>query len=144
MSKPKVITINNKQVHVSAGVLVVNDKNQVLLIDRATPPFGLAGIAGHVDEGESAKVAAIREVLEEAGLAAKDLKLLKHELIDWNWCSAGVTGHDWYLYEAKVTGRPKIQESEVKSIGWYDLGSLKSSQLEPVWKFWLEKLQLLG
>lgn len=38
--------------HYSAGALIRRG-DKYLLIDRAKPPFERAGVAGHIDEGES-------------------------------------------------------------------------------------------
>ena len=43
---------NGQILHYSVGALIKKD-GKYLLIDRVNPPFGLAGLAGHVDIGES-------------------------------------------------------------------------------------------
>lgn len=114
-----------------------------MLIDRATPPYGWAGVAGHVDQGETPLQAAIREVKEETGYDLQSPKMVIDEFVDWNWCGAGVTGHQWYVYQGTVSGQPKIQEKEVKAMSWHKPSDLKKLSLEPVWKHWFEKLKCL-
>lgn len=136
---PKTSTKDGKTIHYSAGAIIVNDKNEVLLIDRATPPFGLAGIAGHVDEGEEPERAVVREVEEEIGLKLRKPELLCEEFVDWNWCGGGITGHHWHLYTGVVEGKPTIQQDEVKSANWYPIASISKLKLEPVWEHWFKK-----
>lgn len=60
----------------TSGSLVVNDKNQVLLVLSAkwSHTYGIPG--GKIEVGETAKQAAIREIKEETGLDTHDLKLI--------------------------------------------------------------------
>jgi len=128
--------------HFSVGA-VIKKGEKYLLIDRATPPWGFAGPAGHIDEGESEIESLKREVEEETGLKIKDCKLLFEEELGWNWCSAGIQAHYWYLYECNATGKIKRDTRETKSIGWYSVGEIKKLELEPVWKYWFEKMGVL-
>lgn len=52
---------------VAAGVIVI-DGNRILAFARSDKP-GFALPCGHIDEGESAEDAAVRETFEETGLA---------------------------------------------------------------------------
>ncbi|MEK6959849.1 MAG: NUDIX domain-containing protein, partial [Nanoarchaeota archaeon] len=72
------LTPDGQKMHYSVGA-VIERNGLYLLIDRAKPPFGFAGIAGHVDEGESAEQAIIREVREESGLVVKRYSLVNCE-----------------------------------------------------------------
>ena len=57
-----------------AVVIILNDKNEVLLQKRHDGTWGLPG--GLMDLGESFEEVAKREVLEEAGLVVENLKLV--------------------------------------------------------------------
>ena len=46
-------------------------QREILLIERANPPFGWALPGGFVDEGERVETAAIREVQEETGVVVQ-------------------------------------------------------------------------
>lgn len=143
MTKPKEgTTRDGKQMHFSAGAIIEWD-GKYLLIDRAIPPFGFAGVAGHVDEGENEHEAIVREVKEEGGFTVTDSKLLFEEELDWNWCSEGITSHYWYLFECRVSGDLRRSRRETKSAGWYSKEEIKKLKLEPVWEYWFKKLGII-
>lgn len=127
--------------HTSAGAIIKNEKNEILLIDRVKIPLGWAAPAGHVEDGELPEEALRREVKEETNLKIKKFKLLYHEFIAWNECSRGVKGHDWYLYEIlEWKGGVKKEDKEAKDIKWVNTKDLKNLKLEEVWQYWFEKL----
>lgn len=142
MSNPKETKAQNgKPMHYSVGALIHKD-DKYLLIDRAIPPFGFAGVAGHIDEDENPEQALAREVEEEIGLKIKSKKLLFEENLDWNWCSKGIDNHYWYLFECEVIGEIKRSERETKSVGWYNADEIRELTLEPVWEYWFKKLKI--
>jgi len=133
---------NNKLMHYSVGALIKRD-DKYLLIDRVKTPFGFAGIAGHIDEGENKEIALSREVKEEGGLTIKKYNLLLEEELDWDTCSKGVEAHYWYLYECEVEGDIIQNKTETKSIGWYTLEEIKKLKLQNVWEYWFKKLKII-
>ena len=141
-AKPKEAK-NSKGVlmHFSVGAVIKID-GKYLLIDRSKEPFGFAGLAGHVDEGETPEEALVREVMEESGLGVISYKLLFEEEVAWNYCSAGVKSHYWYLYACEVKGKARKNE-EAKFMEWYTPQEIKNLKLEPVWKYWFKKLGVL-
>ena len=143
MNIPKQDTAKNGQpIHYSVGALI-REGEKYFLIDRAVPPLGFAGVAGHVDENESSEEALMREVEEESGFKIQNHKLLFEEELDWNWCSKGVNSHYWYLFDCQVSGELKRSERETKSVGWYNADEIKKLTLEPVWDYWFKKLKII-
>jgi len=143
MAKPKIGTsIDGKPMHYSVGA-IIKKGNKYLLIDRATPPYGFAALAGHVDVGENPEKSMLREVTEESGLRVLTYNLLCEEELDWNWCSKGIGVHYWYLYECNVEGKIKKNTTETKSIGWFSKEKLKELNLEPAWNYWFKKLGII-
>lgn len=57
---------------ISAAAIVVNDKNEILLIKGPRRGWEMPG--GQVEEGESLSQAAIRETKEESGI---DIEIIK-------------------------------------------------------------------
>ena len=144
MGKPKLgISYNNQQMHYSVGALIKKN-SKYLLIDRAIFPFGFAGLAGHIDDGETEMEALKREVEEESGLRVVKQKLLFEEELGWNECSKEIGIHYWFIFGCEVEGEVKANYSEVKSIGWFSKDEIKDLKLEPVWKYWFEKLGILN
>ena len=144
MGKPKLgISYNNQQMHYSVGALIKKN-SKYLLIDRAIFPFGFAGLAGHIDDGETEMEALKREVEEESGLRVVKQKLLFEEELGWNECSKEIGIHYWFIFGCGVEGEIKENYSEVKSIGWFSKDEIKDLKLEPVWKYWFEKLGILN
>lgn len=130
--------------HSSVGAIIKNAKGEILLIDRATFPFGWACPAGHIDEGETPEKALRREAKEETGLMIKDYRLLFHEFVPWNECFYGETGHDWHVFEiSDCEGEVKKNLWEVKSIKWVAPEDIKDLDLEEVWKYWFKKLSII-
>ena len=128
--------------HSSVGALIERD-GKYLLIERAVPPLGFAGVAGHVDEGEDERQAVVREVKEEVGFDVRDPKLLFEEELDWNWCSKGATSHYWYFFHCPVSGDLARSMRETKSAGWYSKEEIKKMTLEPAWEYWFKKLEVI-
>lgn len=143
MPKPKEgISTENKKMHYSVGAIIKKDE-KFLLIDRVKPPFGFAGLAGHIDENETPEEALKREVKEESGLDLKNFKILLEEEINWNECSKGIGVHYWHLYECEVEGEIKRNFEETKSIGWFTKEEILDLKLEPVWEYFFKKLKII-
>lgn len=133
---------NGKPMHYSIGALIKRG-DQYLLIDRVKFPFGFAGLAGHIDEGEDEVSALLREVSEESGLQVEKHELLLEEELNWNECSRGVGTHYWYLFSCEVSGEIKQNIKETKSIDWYTIDEIKKLTMEPAWQYWFEKLKII-
>lgn len=127
--------------HYSVGA-VIKRKSGFLLVDRLKIPHGYAGIAGHIDEGETHEEALFREVLEESGLTVVKYSLL-YEEETFGKCSRGINVHHWYLFECEVKGRKKLKSDEARSIGYYSKKEISQLPLEPVWEHWFKKLGVL-
>lgn len=134
-----------EDMHYSAGAIIKNEKGEILIIERAVFPPGFAGPAGHIDEGETAEQAVVREVKEETGLDVTKYTLLRESGTNVipNPCSKGVHHHYWYLYECEVTGEVSRSLRETKSIGWYSPEQIKELALEPVWEYIFKEVGII-
>lgn len=54
--------------------VIIEIDSRIVLIERKNPPYGWALPGGFVDYGESFETAAVREALEETGLAVTGLR----------------------------------------------------------------------
>ena len=142
--------------HTSVGVLIYNDNDELLLIERGTFPFGLAAPAGHVDEHASYEEAAIAEAKEEVGLDIQDVRLVAEGRRDNPCRRVNGTWHYWKIYEARATGTVQLSSREAKRAEWcsvsrlVELGMISSERakassgsLERVWLDWLLELRVL-
>lgn len=60
----------------TVDIIISPEPGQVLLINRANPPYGWALPGGFVEVGETTEEAAVREAMEETGLQVELLGLL--------------------------------------------------------------------
>lgn len=123
---------------------VVRNGSRVLLV-RQAPGHSLAGQWtipwGRLDRGESAAAAAIREVLEEGGVAAKVEGLLGVQELPAPW-----QGWLALVYQCQhVGGEPAADGSETDAARYFSEGEMKSLQ-EPIepWSEWLVKRVFAG
>ena len=115
---------DNLFVHESAGVILINQDREILLFYRSKFPSAYTIPAGHVDEGEDVKIAAIREVSEETGISIADSVLIKEDVIVGDSCSRGADVHKWFLYATSVDKVRVELTDEGESYAWFSLNSL--------------------
>ncbi len=140
MSQPKLdIASDGRPRHHSVGALIERD-GKYLLFDRVKKPFGYAGPAGHVDEGEDPITALLREVKEETGLTVVDFKLLFEEELPWDTCSRGVPVHQWHFFTCTVEGDLQPELKETRNMDWYTPGVNWPTAFDPAWAHWFKKL----
>lgn len=106
-------------------------KTQILLLRRKDTGYeddkwDMSG-SGHVDEGETAKMAVVREAKEELGININidDLSFahLAHRVSSYG----GRTYYDMYFLVEKFEGIPKIMEpNKASELKWFDLEDLPS------------------
>jgi 8-oxo-dGTP pyrophosphatase MutT (NUDIX family) len=145
----------------SVGVILQNEHDDVLLLNRARFPFGMAAPAGHIDEHGSPEQAAVTEVFEEVGLIVPQESLIK--VIDArriaNQCRR-INGdhHDWTVYMSRTfSGDLNPSVAETKGAAWISLHALRrlaavrnvdrsepgAQALEPVWRDFFAELHLI-
>jgi len=140
-NEPSVYLRDDEMIHPCVGAIIIRN-DEILMIERQKFPFGWACVAGHIDEGEEPVISLIREVKEESGLDVISHELLFEEEIN-NPCRRGVNYHYWYVYKCDVTGDFIENKDEVKNIKWENIDNLKKLNLEPVWKYIFEKLDMI-
>ena len=110
---------------VCGDCIIVNDKNEILLVQRATEPhLGFWGIpGGFTDYGEHPEDAAKREALEETGWSVESVKLLGVYLEDCpgDKSSEHRVSGTYVMHPIEKTGK---SDSEVSDQGWFPLDNL--------------------
>lgn len=151
--------------HASVGVLI-SSPTGFLMFERATPPAGIAPVAGHLDHHGTPEQAAHAEATEEVGLTVTHLNLVLNE---WrpNRCRRTPTrevGHHWWVFHAQATGNLNPSPREVHAPRWLRPEQLQHHAqrtadhaagrinrhdfeqhpgLEPVWVRFLHTLRLI-
>ncbi len=98
---------------------VVQDRDKFLLVERAHEPakgqFAFAG--GKVEPGESLEEAARRELLEETGMVAGGIVLLRDLVVEGGF-------HLHVFFAHLFTGVP-IAGDDAASVGWFTIAQMK-------------------
>ena len=143
-AEPKVgINGDGRTMHYSVGA-VIKRGEKYLLLDRLKVPLGWAGIAGHVDEGEEALDALLREVPEECGLQVVGTPVLLLATEAENTCSRGIPLHAWQVFQVEIEeGEPRIEDGKAKGQGWFTAAEIQGLELEPIWEIWFTLLGVI-
>ena len=97
----------------SCGCIIV-EEGKVLLVEQTAGHWGLP--KGHVEENETEKETAIREVKEETNL---DVEIISDKrFVEAYMTDRGTYKEVVYFLAKKIGGEIKNQEEEVKSIEW--------------------------
>ena len=138
----------------SVGAIIRNKAGEILMIDRVHEPFGWACPAGHVEEDKGFKEpfrgSLDMEVSEEVGLKVLSAEMVLEETVSWNNCRRSTEGHHWRVYEVLEVGEYEeisINNAgyiEARGYGWFKPEELEHLELEPVWRYFLEKLGYIG
>ncbi len=104
------------KIPISTLVVIHNDANEVLLIERADHPGYWQSVTGSQDAGETLTETATREVMEETGI-----DVAEHALSDWQQQNAyeiypiwrhryatGVTHNTEHVFGLRVAGRVPV------------------------------------
>ena len=111
---------------VGVSAVVLHDKT-VLLVERGKPPWqGLWSLpGGHVEWGETLRAAAVREVLEETGIAVAIDRLV--DTIDLiNRDASGLISSHYALtvFAAHMVGGVLQSGSDAAGVTWADIARL--------------------
>lgn len=110
------------------------NRRQVLLHQRANTGYmdGMWDFAGsgHVDEGETAKQAAVRECKEEIGIEVEIADLTFAHLSHRVGHNGALTYYDIYFEVRRFSGVPRIAEPEkCDGLEWFDLERLPAEMI---------------
>jgi len=104
----------------SPAIIVLIERDDTLLLARSArfPAAFFSVLAGFVEPGESLEAAVHREVMEEAGIAVKDIRYFGSQ--PWPFPDSLMLGFT-AQYES---GEIKIDGDEIVEAGWYRIDNL--------------------
>jgi 8-oxo-dGTP pyrophosphatase MutT (NUDIX family) len=127
--------------HESSGIVVENEREEVLLFERLMYPPGWTIPAGHVDRGETPLETAVRELREEVGIAGTDLTLLAEEDVEGDRCRRGADDHRWHLYRCVVDSSVELTVNEEgREARWFALEDALRENLTFVARHFLTRI----
>lgn len=138
-------------ISVVTGILVKNDKGELLLVKKPDGIGPYAGMfltpGGGVMTGESVDTAVLRELYEETGVKVKNLaRVVFDDAVTKNW--QGIETHYiMLLYTANyLSGNLESTEGDddnLEIIKWFKIGELKQMPLSPPLKKLLRYLKYI-
>lgn len=116
--------VNRERYLVIPRTLVFITKGEQVLLIKGAPTKRLwanryNGVGGHVERGEDAGSAALREVQEETGLRVCDLQLCGTLLVD----ASDEIGIAIYVFRARYSGG-EIRPSDEGELEWIEMAEL--------------------
>ncbi len=114
--------------HVTVGAIAINNKQEVLLIKRASSHrFGTYTIpGGFLDRDENTEKATLRELKEETGYNGEIVNLFR--VNDNPKRPKEDRQNVDFLYIVKITSGKPMLNKEVSEVGWFDETSLPSEE----------------
>lgn len=125
--------LNQDQADYGVGVIVVQDGK--ILCGSRKDNTGICGPGGHVEDGETAEAAAVREAQEEFGIVPKGLVLIG----DTPGTQEGILPAKIYLCN-EFDGDPVCDNDEMELAQWRSFPQLMNMELFPAFEDSLEVL----
>lgn len=105
---------------VTAGAMIFDDQDRILLLEHVFRPDGGWGIpGGFLNKGEQPEAAVRRELREEIGIEIKDVRFLFARTLR-------KPGQIEIYFRAVAVGTPEPCSFEIKQAGWFSMGELPS------------------
>ncbi len=110
-TRAKLVRATQDAFTVSTAAIILNGKNEILLLNHVLRPYSNWGFpGGFVEYGEQVETAIRREVREEAGIELENLSLFEINTFD---------SHIEILWSAVAVGEPEVASSEIVGLGWF-------------------------
>ena len=121
----------------SCGAIIVNDKNQVLLVKQTLGHYSFP--KGHVEFGETEEETAIRETKEETNI---DIEITRKDRFVVTYNVKDNINKDVIYFIAKpISFNAKPQATEVAEILWVDINDVVNYLgFENIIKLWNEEI----
>ena len=124
----------------SCGAVIIKE-NDVFLIKQKSGFYGFP--KGHMEEFESEKETAIREVKEETNL---DIEILSDLSFPLSYLQkSDMTKEVVYFLAKPINEEVKIQESELSGYGWVNIDEVENkltfNNMKEIWNLMKEELR---
>jgi 8-oxo-dGTP pyrophosphatase MutT (NUDIX family) len=125
----------------ATGCAIVRD-GRILLIKKAIGQFGAGKwsvLGGKIDDGEGTEQACIREVLEESGLSASNLKY--HGVLRFWFGNENATEPDWVVHAfSTLSFEGQLRESSEGVLHWTEIDRIPYEEMWGDNRHWLPLL----
>lgn len=112
----RLVRATQQKFTVSAAIVIVNERREILLLDHALRPgnsWGLPG--GFVEFGEQPDEAIRRELREETGIEIAHLELVRVRTLG---------RHVEVLFSGTPVGEATVNSREIDGLGWFAVADL--------------------
>lgn len=114
--RQKIVRSTQKKFTFSAAAIVLNKKDEVLLLKHTLRPHYNWGIpGGFIEHGEQPDEALRRELREEIGIEVEVLEMLQVRTIN---------RHVEIIFRAKTNGKAEVKSFEISDVGWFHADNL--------------------
>lgn len=121
-ARQQIVRITQQKFTVSAGAIVTNEENKVLLLDHVIRPFSNWGIpGGFIEAGEQPEEAVRREIFEETGLELNNIKLLQIRTKNT---------HIEIIFRATASGKAEAKSREINAAVWFNAEEMPEDMSE--------------
>ncbi len=112
----RMVRITQPKFTASAAAVILNDKDQVLVLNHVLRPYSGWGLpGGFLDAGEQPRDAIRREIFEEVGIELNDLVMFRVRV---------VSRHIEMLFKARAVGEPAVKSREITEVKWFAFDDL--------------------
>lgn len=126
------LTSKNQLMHFFVGLIVENEKGQILLSQRRIFPVAWTLFFSHLYNEESLHQAAQREMITETGLYVSKFRLLSEKMVNLT-CRTGVKKHSLNILKTKISAKSiLIPNSESLQLSWVGKEMINHKPFQPL------------
>jgi ADP-ribose pyrophosphatase YjhB (NUDIX family) len=118
IARRRLVRMGQSRFTVTAGAMIFDDQDRILLLDHVFRPDGGWGIpGGFLTRGEQPEAGLRRELKEEIGIEVADVEMLFARTLP------GPRQIEIY-FRARAVGEPQPCSFEIRGLGWFGVDDL--------------------